>query len=137
MHHKTGILLLAHGSRDEQWRQPFLEIQNEVSHLHGGPVSLSFLEHMKPAFADCVIELANRGVTTIRVVPLFLATGGHIRSCVPQLVSQAQIAHPELSFQTLPPLGESRALISAFAHFAISATVNAENPPSPIHKQND
>jgi sirohydrochlorin cobaltochelatase len=121
MKNRTGILLFAHGSRDEQWREPFMAIFSKVCDLHNGPVSLAFLEYMKPDFIDSIAELVDAEVTIIRVVPLFLAAGGHVRSCLPNLVHHAQEQYPTVSFHTLPPLGESTTLIDAFATFATSA----------------
>ena len=116
----TAIVLFAHGSRDASWRAPFEAILNEVTARHDGPVALAFLEHMTPDFSETVSNLVALGATQIRVVPLFLAAGGHIRSCLPRLVSQAQSDHDNVHFSVLPPLGDSPVLIRAFADFALN-----------------
>ncbi len=116
----TAILLFAHGSRDATWRTPFEAILAQVRSRHDGLAELAFLEHMTPSFGDVVSRLVGQGATEIRVVPLFLAAGGHIRSCLPQLVSQAQSDHDNVRFSVLPPLGDSPVLIRAFADFALN-----------------
>ena len=114
-----AILLFAHGSRDASWRAPFEAIFQEVKVRHEGPVQLAFLEYMSPEFLEAVTELVAQGVTHVRVVPLFLAAGGHVRSCLPALVTEARQAHTGLQLTVLPPLGESAVLVSAFADFAV------------------
>lgn len=116
-----GILLFAHGSRDASWRAPFDAILAQVRTRHAGPVSLAFLEYMSPDFSAAVADLVRQGASAIRVVPLFLAAGGHVRSCVPRLVSQAEDEHAGLQFSVLPPLGDSETLVRAFADFAVQS----------------
>lgn len=116
----TGILLFAHGSRDSQWREPFSKIHKKVAIEHTGPVSLAFLEYMHPEFLEATSELISNGATEIRVVPLFLAAGGHVQSCIPDLVTKAQTQHPGVKFYILPPLGESHSVIEACSCFALS-----------------
>lgn len=118
---QTGILLFAHGSRDGLWRTPFTAICKRVIAQHDGPVSLAFLEHMNPNFIDTVDELVQNGASTIRVVPLFLAAGGHVRGCIPKLLEQAKQQYPTINFNVLSPLGESEALLNAFADFAMTS----------------
>lgn len=118
---QTGILLFAHGSRDALWRTPFTAIRKKVIDQHDGPVSLAFLEHMRPNFIETVDDLVQNGASTIRVVPLFLAAGGHVRGCIPKLLEQAKQQHPTVTFTVLSPLGESETLLNAFADFAMSA----------------
>ena len=114
-----AILLFAHGSRDATWRSPFEAILDEVKARHDGPVSLAFLEYMTPDFATAVTALVGQGASHIRLVPLFLAAGGHVRSCLPALVNQAQADPPGLQLSVLPPLGDSATLVRAFADFAV------------------
>lgn len=115
----TGILLFAHGSRDPVWRAPFERVLTRVSHAHPGPVALGFLEHMHPDFMQVSEELIGHGATRIRVVPLFLAAGGHVRQCIPELIDQARIAYPSVQFESTPPLGESERVIDVLTDIAL------------------
>ena len=100
-----ALLLIAHGSRDPRWAEPFRAIEARIRAGHSGPVALVFLESMAPAFAEGAARLATSGATRVVVVPLFLATGSHVRSDIPALVSEARTAHPGIDFKVLPAIG--------------------------------
>jgi hypothetical protein len=48
-----------------------------------GRVALAYLEH-GPSLEEAVTALAAKGALSIRVVPLFLGTGGHVRNDLPK-----------------------------------------------------
>lgn len=116
--HRTGILLLAHGSRDPKWREPFAAIERITRDTAQGPVIVCFLESMQPDFITGVRELAAQPINMIRVVPVFLATGAHLREDLPKLVEQAQREFPELVFDVLPAIGETVAIQHSIARYA-------------------
>ena len=117
----NGIILLAHGSRDPQWVSPFEQIRAAVeSRKPSYEVALAYLEHSTPDFSGAVDTLVARGATSIRVVPLFLGPGGHVRRDVPQLIERASAKHPGLKFDVKPFVGDARAVLDAIAHYAAS-----------------
>lgn len=112
----NAILFFCHGSRDAQWRIPFEQIHTEFRGMHAGKLSeLAFLEFMTPDFAAGVNSLVEKGATSIRVIPLFLAQGAHTRRDLGELVEQAQISHPELRFTVAPAIGEVDSIRAAIA----------------------
>lgn len=111
----NGTLLLAHGSRDPQWRKPFEQVLEQVRLLGGGPVSLCFLESMTPDFQSGVDDLVQQGVNHLRVVPLFLAAGGHVRQDLPRLAEEAMQRHPALTIVLGTPIGEEPEIQRAVA----------------------
>ncbi|MBU3724680.1 MAG: cobalamin biosynthesis protein CbiX [Burkholderiaceae bacterium] len=119
--HRTGILLLAHGSRDPKWRAPFESIEQITRDAASGPVIVSFLESMQPDFIAGVRELAGQAVEVIRVVPVFLAAGAHLRQDLPKLVEEAQSEFPGLTFQVLPAIGETEEIQRSIARYAVGA----------------
>ena len=115
----NGIILLAHGSRDPQWVSPFDQIRAAVeSRRPDCAVSLAYLEHSTPDFAGAVDRLTARGVTSIKVVPLFLGPGGHVRGDVPKLIERASVKHPRLKFDVAPFIGDARTVLDAIADYA-------------------
>lgn len=110
-----GTLLLAHGSRDPQWRSPFEQVLEQTRALGVGPVGLCFLESMTPDFQSGVDELVQQGVNHLRVVPLFLAAGGHVRQDLPRLAEEAQRRHPALTIALGTPIGEEPEIQKAIA----------------------
>lgn len=125
---EPGILLFAHGSRDPLWRQPFETILARVTASHRGPVTLAFLEHMQPDFMASCDEMVKQGIVNIRVVPLFLAAGGHVRQCIPDLTVLAKAKHPGVTFEVAPPLGDDPSVIDALVQFSLGTGANSRAP---------
>jgi len=118
----NGVILLAHGSRDPQWALPFEQIRAAVeSRKPDCAVALAYLEHTMPDFAGAVDMLVERGAATfIKVVPLFLGPGGHVRGDVPQLIQRASAKHPRIKFDVKPFIGDARPVLDAIADYAAS-----------------
>jgi len=117
----NGVILLAHGSRDPQWALPFELIRVAVEHRKPDcAVALAYLEHSAPDFSGAVDDLVEREVTSIKVVPLFLGPGGHVRGDVPQLIDRASARYPHLKFDVVPFIGDARTVLDAIADYATS-----------------
>jgi sirohydrochlorin cobaltochelatase len=86
---------------------------------------VAYLELMRPSLGEAVTALAAAGATSIRVVPLFLGPGGHVKDDLPRLVSAARADHPRLEITLEKPIGEQPGVIAAIAE-AIAAGI-----PSP------
>jgi sirohydrochlorin cobaltochelatase len=118
---KQGILLFAHGSRDPEWARPFEGIAAQLSGDFA--VRVAYLEHMQPDLGAALAELAAAGVRSVRVVPLFLGAGGHVKKDLPRLLAAAAARHPGLELALEPPIGEQpeliRAIARAIAKFAV------------------
>ena len=115
---KAGIVLFAHGSRDPEWARPFESLAAELSKKH--VVRLAYLELMQPPIEDAIASLADAGVNSIRIVPIFLAQGGHVKEDLPRLVSTARKAHPNIDIRLEKAIGERPRVLAAIAR-AISA----------------
>lgn len=116
-----GIVLLAHGSRDPQWVESFEKMRAAVQRrLPESATVLAYLEHSAPDFMTAVDELVARETTFIKVVPLFLGPGGHVRGDVPQLVDRAKARHPNVHFDLKPFIGDARAVLDAIADYVAS-----------------
>ena len=115
---KEGIVLLGHGSKDPEWSQPFEKIAVSLGkRLPAVSVFLAYLEH-GPSLEEAVTALAAKGAMSIRVVPLFLGAGGHVKDDLPRLV--AGVKRPDITLTLEKPIGEQPEVIDAIAN-AISA----------------
>lgn len=114
----TGLILFAHGARDERWREPFDRLIQRVRSGHDGPVELAFLELMQPDLAAAASSLAQFGVTRIVVVPLFLGTGGHLRRDLPRMLEQAQQA-AGVEITAVSAAGEEDDVLDAIARYCL------------------
>ena len=118
----TGIILLAHGSRDPDWVTPFELIRAKVERRRPQcQVMLAYLEHSVPDFAAAVDEMVATGTTHVSVIPLFLGSGGHVRRDVPQLLQEAMRKHPSLKFEVAPFIGDADAVLEAIAEYVSTA----------------
>ena len=122
---KQALVLFAHGSRDPQWARPLESIATRLSESF--EVRLAYLEAMPPSLEDALASLVTAGASSVRVVPLFLGSGGHIKNDLPRLVAAAQAAHPGVRVQLEKPIGEERAVTDAIA----AAIVNSLARPGP------
>jgi sirohydrochlorin cobaltochelatase len=115
------MILLAHGSRDTEWRKPIVAVAERIRALAPGVhVRCAYLELMTPGLATCVEELATLGVSLITVLPLFFGMGKHAREDLPVLLGAAQVSHPDLVFDLRPAAGEQTAVIELLARIALS-----------------
>lgn len=110
---KQGIVLVAHGSRDPEWSRPFERIALRLAEkLPAVAVGLAFLEH-GPSLDETVTALVAKGAGSIRVVPVFLGQGGHVKEDLPRLVSEA--ARPGVKLLLETPIGDDPKVIEAIA----------------------
>ena len=78
-------------------------------------VRVAYLELMRPSLAEAVATLAAAGLKSVRIVPLFFGTGGHVRKDLPRLVRELTAAHAGLELRLEKPIGEQPAVIDAIA----------------------
>jgi sirohydrochlorin cobaltochelatase len=124
-----AIILFAHGARDERWAEPFERIASKVRAAAPGLlVELAYLEHLEPSLEQATRRLAKLGATAIRVVPLFLGRGGHLRGDVPRLIAAAAAALPGVSIELARSAGEDDALVDALAAYCVRTARTAARP---------
>lgn len=118
---KTGLVLFAHGARDPGWAEPFERLQQRVRMLAPeAEVRLCYLELMQPDLESAISELAAMEVTAIRIVPVFLGQGGHVRRDLPGLIASIQGRFPETAISCIAPAGEDDAVLDALARYCVA-----------------
>jgi sirohydrochlorin cobaltochelatase len=118
---KTGLILFAHGARDARWREPFERLVHKVEAARPDlAVGLAFLELMQPDLATAADALAARGCKTLRIVPVFLGQGGHVREDLPAAVELVRQRHPELAIELRIAVGEDDAVLDQIVAAAIA-----------------
>jgi len=109
---KQGIVLVAHGSRDPEWARPFERLAAALEkRLPAVAVALAYLEH-GPSIDEALAALVAKGAGAIRVVPVFLGAGGHVKDDIPRLVAAAR---PPVPVTVDAPIGEQAGVIDAIA----------------------
>lgn len=115
-----GLILFAHGARESEWAEPFEALATRVRKLAPNtPVRLAYLELMQPDLRAATAELVATGVDTIRVVPIFLGLGGHLRRDLPEQLSALQAKYRDIEFVCAAPVGEDAAVLDAIASFCV------------------
>jgi sirohydrochlorin cobaltochelatase len=112
---KAGIVLFAHGSRDREWARPFEALAATLSRKVDGPVKLAYLELMQPSLGQAIAELVGAGVGSIRVVPIFLGQGAHVKEDLPKLIASARKKHSATTISLEAAIGEQASVIDAIA----------------------
>jgi sirohydrochlorin cobaltochelatase len=118
-----GVILIAHGARDQRWVEPFVRMRAEVaSRLSGCKVALSFLEFSPPNLGAAARELRDAGVKNVLIVPVFLSGGGHVANDIPALVAAERAQFSEMTFDVAGALGEepevAAGMVTAIARLA-------------------
>jgi sirohydrochlorin cobaltochelatase len=110
---RDGILLFAHGSREAGWAKPFESIARQLAGRF--LVELAYLEIMKPTLEEAVASLASKGAQRVRIVPLFLGAGGHVREDLPKLAQAARERHAGIEIVLERTIGERAEVTDAIA----------------------
>lgn len=117
----TALVLFAHGARDPEWAEPIRRLRTQI-HQHNPalPVELAFFEYMSPTLDACVDGLIRAGCGRIVVLPVFIASGGHLKRDVPALLTRLRQSHPDTAIELAAPVGESSAVLAAMAQHALT-----------------
>ena len=114
-----GIVLLAHGSRDERWREPIEAVAARVTALDPqARVVCAYMELAAPDLRTAAAALVASGARVVRVVPLFLGMGKHAREDLPLQVEALRQAWPQVDFQLAGIVGEEPELVDLLARIA-------------------
>jgi len=114
-----GIILFGHGARNPEYIQPFKRIQAVVAaQCPQVPVEIGFLELTQPPLEASIACLTTRGVTHVKIVPIFFAPGRHVLKDLPQLLGNAMDRFPGIEFEVAACVGEVEAVIEAMAAHA-------------------
>ncbi|VTU20327.1 Sirohydrochlorin cobaltochelatase [Variovorax sp. SRS16] len=112
----AGIVLFAHGSRDERWRLPVEAVARRVQALDPSVrVACAYLELVAPDLREATASLTAGGATAIRIVPLFLGMGRHAREDLPHLVDEMRSLYPNVAFSLARAVGEEPDVIELLA----------------------
>lgn len=117
---KRGIVLFAHGSRDPLWHKPIEAVAAHITTLSPEtPVVCAYLELSTPDLATATQTLAQRGVHSISILPMFLGVGKHAREDLPELVAELRASYPNTQFTLKAAVGEDARLVQLMAQIAL------------------
>lgn len=117
-------ILLAHGSRDPLWKATF-EALTEPTVRDRQDIGVAYMELCAPSLHDVALAAVRNGTTHFRVIPLFLATGKHLREDIPEML-EALSRELDRPFTLTPPVGEHPALAQAIRDIVAEHDIVAE-----------
>ena len=113
------LVLFAHGSPDERWREPFVRLLSDLRRdLGEDGVDLAYMEFVRPNLLDAAAAAAAQETEELEVLPLFMSAGGHVARDLPKQVEEARKSFPRLIFNVAPPVGEDPRIIAALKEIA-------------------
>lgn len=117
-----GIVLLAHGSRDARWREPVEAVARRVAErAPAALVRCAYLELSQPDLRSAMADLVAAGVSSLRVVPLFLGMGKHLREDLPRLLEELRALHPQVPVELARAVGEEPEVLDLLARVALKS----------------
>jgi sirohydrochlorin ferrochelatase/(2Fe-2S) ferredoxin len=124
----TGVLLVAHGSRDPRGNA---ELEAAVAAYRrarpGLEVAHGYVELAEPALAPALRALADR-VDQVIAVPLFLFTAGHTKNDIPLALVELRRDRPAVQFTAARALGVHPGLVDLAFERARPALERAREP---------
>ncbi len=109
-----ALLIIAHGSRKKEYNEEIRELAADMAKSEFNRfdfVKCAFNQFAEPTFHEQLNELIESGATHIKVLPYFIAAGGHVSQDIPELINDAKANHPNIVIETTPHLGKFRGII--------------------------
>ena len=119
-----ALLIVAHGSRRAESNEEIRALTQQVASKareHFDLIDCAFLELADPLIPVGVNSLVERGAKSVVVVPYFLAKGAHVRDDIPEAVTQAQAAHPDIAITVSNYFGAADVVPDVLTELAIAA----------------
>jgi sirohydrochlorin cobaltochelatase len=101
------IVLIAHGSRDPRWRKSLEDLSVSVREPDGSKgVGLAFMQFEGPTLPEVIEKGVAEGVVEFHLLPLFMASAGHVDKDIRPLVEELRGRFPRTTLELLTPIGE-------------------------------
>ena len=111
---ETGVIILAHGSRNERQVNEILgKVSCRVKTClpPGVEVMWAAMQFNHPNLEEAIDLLVKQGIKRVVIMPYFLFEGIHPTKDIPDLVSAIKQTHPEVEFVLANTLGVDELLI--------------------------
>ena len=96
---KTGVIVLAHGSKVRTGNEGLFTIVEMLRAMgKWDMVEPGFLQLAKPGLTEVVEVLVDRGAKRVVVMPLLLFSGSHVLRCIPEDINNERKKFPEVEF---------------------------------------
>lgn len=109
----NALLIVAHGSRNPNSNRE-TEVLTAAVRKRGhdyGIVEHAYLELAKPTIPAAVASLVERGVDSVTLIPLFLASGNHVERDMPAILEELNRQYPESRFTMTSHIGANAGFV--------------------------
>lgn len=119
------IILVGHGSPKKDANR--MDVIGRLLHglFHPGCagrcVSVAYLQYERPSLPEAINEAVGEESRRIIIHPFFLSSGVHVTQDIPNLIKEAELKYPGVSFICTKPLGFSEDIIRAAIDRIVSA----------------
>ncbi|WP_433335227.1 sirohydrochlorin chelatase [Spirillospora sp. CA-294931] len=107
----TPLLLVGHGTRDEDGVADFGRFVERLRGRMAVPVEGGFIELSPPPLTEAVASLFEAGHRRVAAVPMVLVAAGHGKGDIPGAMARELVRHPGLSYTYGRPLGPHPTLL--------------------------
>jgi sirohydrochlorin ferrochelatase len=126
---KTALLLIAHGSRQEEANVDLLYVAAGLRTLGWPIVVSSFLELVEPSIEEGGVSCIKQGAERVILVPYFLSAGVHVRRDLFAAREKLAERYPAIDFRLAEPLGQHPLLLDVVTERVREAEGQAEPRP--------
>jgi sirohydrochlorin ferrochelatase len=127
----TALLLIAHGSRNQEANDDLHHIAGELRARGHGIVEASFLELSPPSIAEAGETCVRQGAEQVVLVPYFLSPGVHVRRDLTEARDQLSERFPTVRFVLAEPLGRHPLMLEVVAERVREALLLTSIPRAP------
>lgn len=126
-----ALILFSHGSLLCGAGEALEAHAGRLRHTGQWPVvKVGYMNYSEPTFAQAVAECVGAGAKHILVLPFFLIPGYFVTKTLPEHLSTAQAAHPDITFTVAKALGYDASLADALI-------ASAQQPMGPDQWRDD
>ncbi|PLR74677.1 sirohydrochlorin chelatase [Bacillus sp. UMB0728] len=109
-----AILYIGHGTRSKKGAQEARDFLNRIISKSSSRIQeISFLELAEPSIGEAYEKCIRRGASSIRVVPIFLLSAGHIKEDIPDILKELKNNFPDIPVEVADPFGVQQTIIDA------------------------
>ena len=96
---KTGVVVLAHGSKVKSGNEGLFKIVEMLRAMgKWDMVEAGFLQLAKPGLTEAVEDIVGKGAKRVVVMPLLLFSGNHVMKDIPEEIEKEQKKYPDVEF---------------------------------------
>ncbi len=125
------VILVGHGSRDEQATRQFFQLSSRLAQrLAPIVVRPCSLEFQQPTITEAWEQLVDEGASRICVAPLLLFAAGHAKQDIPRIIAGCQARSGQVSVKFSRPLSRHRSMIELVGRRVAATAMQAAIDPA-------